>query len=59
MIDLAGMEGNVEFTLEIKRAATGKIETYQLVGRLEENGSNTLGGGASGSNERSNGPDRD
>jgi hypothetical protein len=59
MATLQGQETQVEFTIEIKRAATGKTETYQVTGRLEDNGSNTLGGGLAGSNERSDGPDRD
>jgi hypothetical protein len=59
MADLQGQETEVEFTIEIKRAATGKTETYKVTGRLENNGSNTLGSGIAGSNKRGDGTDRD
>ena len=35
MIELQGQPGEVHMTIEIKRAATGKVETYNLVGHLE------------------------
>lgn len=50
MNNLEGQEGELRFTLEIKRAATGKTETVELVGKIgdgeikqlgEQNGSNT------------------
>jgi hypothetical protein len=59
MADLQGQETEVEFTIEIKRAATGKIETYKVTGRLEDNGSNTPSSGIAGSNKRGDGTDRD
>jgi len=48
MIELAGQPGELRFTLEITRKETGKTETVELVGYLDEdklkelqNGSNT------------------
>jgi len=58
MTNLVGQEAEVEFTIEVKRAETGKVETYQVIGRIADNGSNTLGSGLAGSNGRSDGPDR-
>ena len=50
-MDIKGQEGELRFTLQIKRAATGETETYELVGKIgdgeiekllgEQNGSNT------------------
>jgi len=50
-MDLKGQEGELRFTLEIKRAATGQTETVELIGKIgdgeieqllgEQNGSNT------------------
>jgi hypothetical protein len=34
MNDLEGMEGQLRGTIEIKRAATGKVERYDFVGHL-------------------------
>ena len=34
MIDLAGQPAEVHFTIEVKRAATGLTETYQMVGHV-------------------------
>lgn len=34
MADLNGKPGELTFTLQIKRADTGKVEEYQLVGRI-------------------------
>lgn len=34
MIELAGQPAELRFTLEIKRAATGKTETYAMVGHI-------------------------
>ncbi len=41
MPELKGQPGEVRFTVEVKRAATGKVETYEMVGRIEDNGSNS------------------
>ena len=52
MIELTGEKAELRFTLEITRAATGKVETYEMIGHADpeelqkligaENGSNTL-----------------
>jgi hypothetical protein len=34
MIELQGQPGELRFTIEITRAATGKTETVELVGRI-------------------------
>lgn len=54
MIALEGEKAELRFTVEIKRAATGKVETFEMVGHVdpeklrqlvgEEDGSNTLYG---------------
>jgi hypothetical protein len=53
MIELSGQVGELRFQVEITRKETGKIETYELVGFLNEeklkelqNGSHTLDSGA-------------
>lgn len=45
MAELKGLPGELRFTVEIKRAATGKTETYEMVGTVgkeEDSGSNSL-----------------
>lgn len=46
---MIGQVGELHFTLEITRAATGETETVEMVGKLieeeSENGSNTLDSG--------------
>jgi hypothetical protein len=51
MSNLMGQVGEVTFTVEIKRKDTGKIDTFNLVGKATEeqlkeftNGSNALNG---------------
>lgn len=34
MSDIKGQEGELRFTLEIKRAATGKTETVEMIGKI-------------------------
>ena len=34
MIELAGSPGELRFTLEITRAATGETETVELIGKI-------------------------
>lgn len=34
MIELNGQPGELRFTVEVKRAETGEIETYELVGKI-------------------------
>jgi hypothetical protein len=52
MIELGGQVGELRFTVEVKRKETGQVETYELVGFLDEdklkeiqNGSDTLDSG--------------
>ena len=35
MIELTGQPAELRFTLEVKRAATGKVETYEMVGHAD------------------------
>lgn len=53
-MNLQGQEGELRFTIEIKRAETGETETVELVGKIGdsvneskelENGCNTLDSG--------------
>lgn len=45
-MNLNGQEGELRFTLEITRAATGETETVEMVGKLgDSNGSDTLDSG--------------
>jgi len=56
MIELTGERAELRFTLEIKRADTGKVETYEMVGHSDpeelkkligaDNGSNSLDSGS-------------
>jgi hypothetical protein len=39
MAELRGEAGELRFTIEIKRKATGKVETYNLIGKIND-GSN-------------------
>lgn len=34
MSELSGQPGEVRMTIEVKRAATGETETYELVGKI-------------------------
>jgi hypothetical protein len=34
MIGLSGTGGEISMTIEVKRAATGKVETFELIGKL-------------------------
>ena len=52
MIELQGQPAELRFTVEIKRAATGQVETYEVVGHADpeklkelQDGSNTLDNG--------------
>lgn len=35
MSDLAGQVGEMRFTIEVKRAETGKVDTYEFVGSVD------------------------
>jgi hypothetical protein len=39
MAELKGKAGELRFTVEVKRAATGKTETFELIGKVND-GSN-------------------
>lgn len=36
MADLKGNPGEIRFTIEVKRAETGDVETYDLVGKIAD-----------------------
>ncbi len=36
MSELQGQPGELRFTVEIKRAATGETETYELIGTIAD-----------------------
>lgn len=44
---MIGQIGELRFTIEVKRKDTGKVEVYELVGKIEDidDGSNTLNSG--------------
>ena len=42
---LNGKPGELRFTIEVKRAATGKVETYQMTGKVDGDGGDALDGG--------------
>jgi hypothetical protein len=45
MAQLQGKPGELRFTVEIKRAATGKVETFEMIGRVQEDGGDSLDSG--------------
>jgi hypothetical protein len=45
MAELQGKPGELRFTVEIKRAATGKVETYDMIGKVNDDGCDTQHGG--------------
>ena len=59
MNHLAGPPAEFRFALEIKRAATGQTETIELIGKVNDNGGDTLDGSAERGDGRGNGADRD
>lgn len=36
MAELGGQPGELRFSIEIKRAATGEVEKYELVGKVTD-----------------------
>lgn len=36
MAELGGQPGELRFTIEVKRAATGETETFELVGKVTD-----------------------
>jgi hypothetical protein len=45
MSELQGKPGELRFTVEIKRAATGKVETYDMIGKVNDDGCDPQHGG--------------
>lgn len=45
MAELNGKPGELRFTVEVKRAATGKVETFELIGKVDGDGRDALDGG--------------
>jgi hypothetical protein len=43
MSDLKGQEGEVRFTVTVKRAATGKEEIFEMVGKVTSDQAEQLG----------------
>jgi hypothetical protein len=41
---LTGKPGELTFTIEVKRAATGKVERYELIGKINDGGNPFDGG---------------
>ena len=44
MADIAGKVGELRMVIEITRAATGEVETYELIGRADSGGNSQHGG---------------
>lgn len=36
MSSLNGQPGELRFTVEVRRAATGEVETYEMVGKIAD-----------------------
>jgi hypothetical protein len=34
-INLSGQPGELRFTIEVTRKVTGKVETYEMIGRID------------------------
>lgn len=47
MAEITGQAGEIRFAIEIKRAATGEVETHELIGKVMTDGSDPFGGSAS------------
>ena len=47
---MAGEAGELSFTISVKRKETGKVETYQLIGKLNQEQLDTLQENGNGSN---------
>ncbi len=43
MINLQGQEGELRFTVQITRAATGQVEEYELIGKITHEEAQQLG----------------
>lgn len=44
MAQLEGKAGELRFTIEVKRAATGKVETFEMIGKVNDDGGDALDG---------------
>lgn len=42
--NLGGQPGELRFTIEVKRKATGKVETFELIGKVNGDGSHPFDG---------------
>lgn len=51
-MDIRGQEGELRFTLEIKRAATGETDTVELIGKIGDDEVKQLLGDQNGSNSQ-------
>ena len=38
MINLGGDEAEIKFTIDVKRAETGKVETFEMIGKVIDGG---------------------
>lgn len=56
MTDLAGAIGELRFTIQVTRKDTGKVEEFELIGKID--GGNSFDSGEERSDGRSNGADR-
>lgn len=45
MTELKAKPGELRFTIEVKRAATGKVETFEMIGRVGDHGSHAFDSG--------------
>ena len=43
MAELSGGGGELRFTVQVKRAATGEVETHELVGKVSDEQAEQLG----------------
>lgn len=46
MSELQGQVGELRFTVEIKRAASGKIDKYEMTGKVSDDGGNAQHSGS-------------
>jgi hypothetical protein len=40
LAELKGKPGELSFTVEVKRAKTGKVEIYHMIGKADDDGGN-------------------
>ena len=56
MSELTGQTGELRFTIQITRKETGKVEEYELIGKID--GGNTLNSSEGRGDERGDSADR-